>query len=39
MSSFSKKNKIPVVGGNVSLYNTTDEGSIYPTPSINGWYN
>lgn len=25
---------IPVVGGNVSLYNTTGEGSIYPTPII-----
>jgi phosphoribosylformylglycinamidine synthase II len=25
---------IPVVGGNVSLYNETDEGPIYPTPVI-----
>ena len=25
---------IPVVGGNVSLYNTTGNNSIYPTPII-----
>jgi phosphoribosylformylglycinamidine synthase subunit PurL len=25
---------VPVVGGNVSLYNETDEGPIYPTPVI-----
>ncbi len=25
---------IPVVGGNVSLYNETDEGPIYPTPVV-----
>ena len=29
-----KKNKIPVVGGNVSLYNNTDKSSIRPTPII-----
>ena len=27
-----KTYKIPVVGGNVSLYNTTGNTSIYPTP-------
>ena len=27
-------NSIPVVGGNVSLYNTTGDTSIYPTPII-----
>jgi phosphoribosylformylglycinamidine synthase subunit PurL len=25
---------VPVVGGNVSLYNETDEGPIYPTPVV-----
>jgi phosphoribosylformylglycinamidine synthase subunit PurL len=25
---------IPVVGGNVSLYNETEEGPIYPTPTV-----
>ena len=29
-----KKHKIPVVGGNVSLYNSTDDKSIKPTPII-----
>jgi phosphoribosylformylglycinamidine synthase len=26
--------EVPVVGGNVSLYNETDEGPIYPTPVV-----
>ena len=26
--------QVPVVGGNVSLYNETDEGPIYPTPVV-----
>jgi phosphoribosylformylglycinamidine synthase len=26
--------EVPVVGGNVSLYNETDEGAIYPTPVV-----
>ena len=26
--------KVPVVGGNVSLYNETEEGPIYPTPVV-----
>jgi len=25
---------VPVVSGNVSLYNATDDGNIYPTPSV-----
>ena len=25
---------IPIVGGNVSLYNTTNNKSIYPTPIL-----
>jgi phosphoribosylformylglycinamidine synthase II len=29
-----KKNKIPIVGGNVSLYNTTNTQSIRPTPIL-----
>ena len=24
----------PVVSGNVSLYNETDQGAIYPTPTV-----
>ena len=27
-------NEIPIVGGNVSLYNTTRDKSIYPTPIL-----
>ena len=34
MAEFTKKNNIPVVGGNVSLYNSTDNNSIPPTPVI-----
>tara|TARA_B110000495_G_scaffold197392_1_gene207584 strand:+ start:475 stop:2703 length:2229 start_codon:yes stop_codon:yes gene_type:complete len=34
MTTFTKQNNIPVVGGNVSLYNTTDGNSIPPTPII-----
>ena len=30
----SKLHNIPVVGGNVSLYNTTNDNSIRPTPII-----
>ena len=29
-----KQYKIPVVGGNVSLYNTTNQKSIRPTPIL-----
>ena len=29
-----RSNKVPVVGGNVSLYNTTDGVSIPPSPMI-----
>ena len=29
-----EKYKIPVVGGNVSLYNATDDVSIKPTPIL-----
>jgi phosphoribosylformylglycinamidine synthase len=29
-----KENKVPVIGGNVSLYNATDDVSINPTPIL-----
>ena len=34
MSKTCKENNIPVVGGNVSLYNTTGNSSIWSTPMI-----
>ena len=34
LSSKCKKYNIPVVGGNVSLYNTTKQSSIRPTPIL-----
>lgn len=34
LSNSCKKHQIPVVGGNVSLYNTTGNTSIIPTPII-----
>ena len=34
MSSICKQKDIPVVGGNVSLYNTTGNSSIWSTPMI-----
>ena len=30
----SRRSDVPVVGGNVSLYNETEEGPIYPTPVV-----
>ena len=34
INNFCKNQKIPVVGGNVSLYNSTNDVSIKPTPVI-----
>ena len=34
LSQFCRTNNIPVVGGNVSLYNSTDDVSIRPTPIL-----
>ena len=34
LNRISEKYSIPVVGGNVSLYNSTDEQSIRPTPVL-----
>ena len=34
LNIFCKSNNIPVVGGNVSLYNSTNDTSIYPTPVL-----
>ena len=34
LSSKCKEYNIPVVGGNVSLYNTTNTSSIRPTPIL-----
>ena len=34
LSNKCKLYKIPIVGGNVSLYNTTNNNSIYPTPIL-----
>jgi len=34
LSKECKRHKVPVVGGNVSLYNSTDNKSITPTPVL-----
>ena len=34
LSEFSKIHKLPIVGGNVSLYNSTDNKCINPTPIV-----
>ena len=34
LSEFSNKQHIPIVGGNVSLYNSTDDNCINPTPIV-----
>jgi len=34
LADASKELGVPVVGGNVSLYNETDRGPIYPTPVV-----
>ena len=34
LNNFCKEQHIPVIGGNVSLYNSTNDESIYPTPIV-----